>query len=472
MGLLDLMANISAALPTVPRPPRRPSLYERLFWTFIVLVLYLVMANTPVYGIPLGGAAQQDFLLLRVVFASRRGTLMELGISPIVTSGLIMQILVGSKLINLDLTDPDQRKKFTAAQKTLAIFFAVFEAVAYVLGIYTTTYHLNPVQQILAIIQLVIASIIVLLFDELVQKGWGIGSGVSLFILAGVAERVTWGMFSLSPAPGGGYWGIIPETISAALQGDITKIFVRPGMTPDLLGLIVTLALIFILIYIEGIRVEIPVVLQRYRGVKSRVPLKFIYVSNVPVLLASIFYSDILFFSQIIWARFNPTNSNPYLNWIGMFNRTTQGIKPIGGLVYYIQPPRGIDEVMADPIRALVFSASLMALAIIFGLLWVELAGLNPRAQAEQMVKSGLDIPGMRRNVRILEAMLAKYIYPLTLLSSIIVALVAITADVLGALGTGMGLLLAVGIIYQYYTAIAYERALEAYPLLRRLVGE
>ena len=299
MGLLDLLANISAALPTVPRPARRPSLYERLFWTFIVLVLYLIMANTPVYGIPITGA-QQDFLILRIVFASRRGTLMELGISPIVTAGLIMQILVGSKLINLDLTDPDQRKKFTAAQKTLAVFFAIFEAVAYVLGIYTTSYGLNPVQQILAIIQLVIASIIVLMFDELIQKGWGIGSGVSLFILAGVAETVTWGMFSLSPAPGGGYWGVIPETVSAAFQGDLGRIFVRPGMTPDLLGLLITLTLIFILIYIEGMRVEIPVVLQRYRGVKSRIPLKFIYVANVPVLLASIFFSDILFFSQII----------------------------------------------------------------------------------------------------------------------------------------------------------------------------
>ncbi|HIQ03387.1 MAG TPA: preprotein translocase subunit SecY [Desulfurococcales archaeon] len=471
MGLLDLMANISAALPTVPRPPRRPSLYERLIWTLIVLVLYLVMANTPLYGIPIGGA-QQDFLILRIVFASRRGTLMELGISPIVTAGLIMQILVGSKLINLDLSDPEQRRKFTAAQKTLAVFFAIFEATAYVLGVYTASYGLNPIQQILAITQLVIASIIVILLDELIQKGWGIGSGVSLFILAGVAESVIWGMFSLSPAPDGGYWGVIPETISAALQGDIGKVVIRQGMTPDLLGLLATLALIFILIYLEGMRVEIPVVLQRYRGIKSRIPLKFIYVTNIPVLLASILYSNILFFSQIIWARFNPTNSNPYLNWIGMFNRTTQGITPIGGLVYYLQPPRGLSDVIADPMRALIFSISLIILAIIFGLLWVELAGLNPRAQAEQMVKSGLDIPGMRRNIRILEALLAKYIYPLTLLSSIIVALIAITADILGALGTGTGLLLAVGIIYQYYMIISYERALEAYPLLRRLVGE
>ncbi|MEM4538524.1 MAG: preprotein translocase subunit SecY, partial [Thermosphaera sp.] len=69
-------------------------------------------------------------------------------------------------------------------------------------------------------------------------------------------------------------------------------------------------------------------------------------------------------------------------------------------------------------------------------------------------------------------SLLAKYIYPLTVLSSIIVALIAVTADVFGAYGTGTGLLLAIGIVQQYYTMIAYERTLEAYPLLKRLIGE
>ena len=109
---------------------------------------------------------------------------------------------------------------------------------------------------------------------------------------------------------------------------------------------------------------------------------------------------------------------------------------------------------------------------MLFGFMWVEIAGLSPSAQAEQLMSSGLDIPGIRRNPKMLEKMLAKYIYPLTLLSSLIVASIAVLADLFGAYGTGSGILLAVGIIYQYYTMIAYERALEAYPLLRRLLGE
>ncbi|MEM4903442.1 MAG: preprotein translocase subunit SecY, partial [Desulfurococcaceae archaeon] len=120
----------------------------------------------------------------------------------------------------------------------------------------------------------------------------------------------------------------------------------------------------------------------------------------------------------------------------------------------------------------IIYSVLVLVLAIIFGLLWVEVAGLNPANQAQQLIESGFEVPGFRKNPKILEQILAKYIYPLTVLSSIIVALIAIISDILGAYGSGTGLLLAVGILQQYYALIAYERTLESYPLLRRIIGE
>jgi len=469
LGLLDILANASYILPTVEKPARKPSLYERLFWTGIVLVLYLVMANISLYGIPYRGG-EDPLLVMRLIFASRHGTLMELGIGPIVTAGLIMQIIVGSKLISLDLSDPEERSKFTAAQKTLAVIFSIVEAGAYV---FTGAYGpLNAYQQIAIITQLTVAAIIVILFDEMLQKGWGLGSGVSLFILAGVAEEVVWGAFSPAPAPQGGYWGSIVQLVSSIGSGTLLYTIVRRN-APDLVGTIASFVLLFILIYLEGVRIEIPVTYQRARGLKSRVPLKFIYVSNVPVLFASIFYSDLVFFSRILWMKFNPDNSNILLNIIGTYN-VTEGGQPVptGGLVYYMTPPRGLFSIFGDSIRVLTYSVMLIILSVVFGVMWVEISGMDPRTQAEQMIKSGLDVPGMRRSIKILEKMLSKYIYPLTVLSSLIVAIIAVLADILGALGTGMGLLLAVGIVYQYYGMISYERALEAYPLLKRLVGE
>ena len=49
-----------------------------------------------------GCAGSDPFYWARVIMASNRGTCMELGISPIVTAGLVMQLLAGSKLIDVD----------------------------------------------------------------------------------------------------------------------------------------------------------------------------------------------------------------------------------------------------------------------------------------------------------------------------------------------------------------------------------
>ena len=54
---------------------------------------------------------------MRVILASNRGTLMELGISPIITSGMIMQLLAGANLIEVDFSLKEDRALFGGAQK-------------------------------------------------------------------------------------------------------------------------------------------------------------------------------------------------------------------------------------------------------------------------------------------------------------------------------------------------------------------
>ncbi|MCE4599453.1 MAG: preprotein translocase subunit SecY [Desulfurococcales archaeon] len=453
MGVIDVLASIADRFPTVTKPAQKPTLYQRLAWTGIILVAYLIMANIPLYGIP-EQEQQTQLSLQRIVFASSAGTLMELGIGPIVTAGLILQVLVGAKILKMDLTNPDDRRRFTAAQKSLAVLFAVFEATMYVLGNrYWAGTGITPTtfERVIVIAQLSFAAFLVILMDEMLQKGWGIGSAVSLFILAGVAQSVMWGLLGF--APGVAAYGLIP----AVIQDRSMLLLARPNGFPDITGLFATLAIIFLLVYFQAMRVEIPVTSQRLRGIRTRVPLQFMYVTNIPILLVGILVSDLQLLQGIV-ADFAGVDSRVY-QWYS-------------NLVYYVSPPRGIVSAVQDPIRTLTFSVSWTIMAVIFGYLWVEIAGLNPKDQAERLVKSGMEVPGMRRNPKILEGILRRYIYPLTLLSSLIVAAVTIIADIFGAYGTGTGILLAVGIINQYYTMISYERALETYPLLRRLLGE
>lgn len=54
---------------------------------------------------------------MRVILASNRGTLMELGITPIITSGMIIQLLQGAGFIEVDFTLKEDRALFGGAQK-------------------------------------------------------------------------------------------------------------------------------------------------------------------------------------------------------------------------------------------------------------------------------------------------------------------------------------------------------------------
>ena len=453
MGVIDLLASFAEKLPTVAKPKRKPTLYQRLAWTGIILVVYLVMSNIPLYGIP-GQDPTNQISLQQIIFASSAGTLMELGIGPIVTAGLILQVLVGAKIINMDLTNPEHRKKFTGAQKALSLLFAIFQATIYVIG---NRYWIGvepPPAYIKALVafQLAFAAFLVILMDEMLQRGWGIGSAISLFILAGVAQAIVWSLFGYVPGIAETF-GLIP----ALIQNPSLLLIARPNGFPDLTGLIATLFIIFFLVYVQAMKVEIPVTSQRLRGIRSKVPLQFIYVTNIPILLVGILVADLQLLQGII------------RDLAGVDSRVYQLYSE---LVYYISPPRGVVSAVQDPVRTVTFAISWTIMSVIFGYLWVEIAGLNPKDQADKLIKGGLEVPGMRRNPRILENILSRYIYPLTLLSSLIVAWITVVADIFGAYGTGTGILLAVGIINQYYTMITYERALETYPLLRRLLGE
>ena len=455
MGALDLLASAAEYLPTVRKPERRLSLTRRLAWTGLILAIYLVMSNIPLYGVPIQTATATTVTLMNIIFASSLGTLMQLGIGPIVTAGLVLEVLVGAKLIDLDLTDPEDQAKFTGAMKMLAVIFAVVEAVVVTLSgmFWPVGVTVSPLTKALVVIQLVAASYIVILMDEALQKGWGVGSAISLFILAMVAQTVVWDMFGFVPRLAMDF-GVVPALV---YDKDPFIVFTRANGFPDVTGLLATFAIIVLLVYLQAMMVEIPVTSPQLRGIRTKVPLQFLYVTNIPVLLLAILVSDLQLFEAPI-ARFLGTSSIWY--------------KIYSDVVFYLSPPTGLVETVLNPLHSAVFAVSWILLSIAFGYVWVEVAGLNPSSQAESLVKGGLEVPGMRRNPKILEAMLSRYIYPLTTLSSVIVGIIAVVASFFGAYGGGIGLLLAVGIVYQYYSLITYERTLEAYPLIRRLLGE
>jgi preprotein translocase SecY subunit len=462
---LSLFKPLARVLPEIKVPERKVGFNEKIFWTALVLIVYLVMTEIPLYGIT--SDVQEQFGALRVIFASNRGTLMELGIGPIVTAGLILQLLVGSAIIQADMSDPQDRGLFTIASKFFSILLTGIQASAYIIsGMYGSLP--GPITLII-FMQLLGAGVIVMLMDELIQKGWGIGSGISLFIMAGVAQNILWQTFN----PG---TGLFVGSLDLLLRGTqtVTDWVLGVGAYPSLIGFVATIVTFFVIIYLEGIRVELPMTYAGYKGFRSRYPIKLLYVSNLPVIFASALFANVYFFSQLLWSQMGAPapGTNLLFQIVGDYNRTSNGVAPVGGLAYFVTPPNNILGVAAEPVRAAVYLAILVAFCAVFSLIWLEVGGLGPDKVAKQLMDSGMQIPGYRRSGRPIEAILKRYIPVVTILGGIVVGLIAGFADFLGVFGTGTGILLSVGIIYQYYELLMRERAAEMFPAFRRIFGE
>jgi preprotein translocase SecY subunit len=468
---IELFKPLARFFPDIKSPERKVGFNEKIFWTAMALIIYFVMSQVPLYGI--GNAGLNDPLgSLRVIFASNRGTLMELGIGPIVTAGLILQVLAGSKMVNIDMTNPEDRSLFTSASKILSVVMTIFEASAYIIG--GTYGTLAVTTEMVIMLQLVGAGIVVLLLDELLQKGWGLGSGISLFIAAGVAASIWWDSVApMGPMSDGKYLGALVAFGQglANRSGSITSIFYRTGGLPDMIAFTTTLGVFAIIIYFNGMRVEIPVSYARYRGFRGKFPLKLFYVSNIPVIFAAALFGNIYFISQILWQRYNSSNSNFWFNLLGQF--TTQGnqYQPSGGLVYYVVPPRSLSLAMVDPLRDIIYLVLLVMGCVFFAVTWVEVGGMDSRTVAKQLLDSGMQIEGFRRSEVPIRQMLQRYIPTVTILGGILIGLIAGTADFLGAFGSGTGILLTVGIIEQYYQIFVQERITELYPAAKGFLG-
>ena len=468
---LSMFGPLSRFMPEVGSPTRKVSFNEKLFWTAMALIIYLVMSQINLFNVESAGFTSDA---LQIIFASNQGSLTTLGIGPIVTGGLILQLLIGSSIINADLGNTEDRALFTAATKVFAILLTGVQASAYLIGgVYG---KLDPVTSIIIFIQLLCAGIVLMLLDEMMQKGWGLGSGISLFILAGVAQKIMWDSFGISAlvADGHNYGAFITLGEVIASGNPLADAFFRYDSNgalttlPSMLGLITTIAVFVLVIYIEGIRVELPISHANYRGFRGKYPIKLLYVSNLPVIFASALFANVYVLAQLLYSQ-AWAQGNFFVNLLGTFGGA-DGTTLVGGLAYYVTAPNGLADVMADPLRAVVYVLVMVVFAVIFSLTWLEVGGLGPSTVAKQLVDSGMQIPGFRRSSKSIELILNRYIPVVTVLGGALIGFIAAIAGFFGVFGTGMGILLAVGILYQYYQLLVQEQVAEMYPALGRVL--
>jgi preprotein translocase subunit SecY len=254
--------------------------------------------------------------------------------------------------------------------------------------------------------------------------------------------------------------------------GSIDRLILSSSGWPSITGLFTTIGVFLFVIYVQGIKVELPIAHAQFRGFRGKYPISLLYVSNLPVIFASALFGNVVLWSQLLWNNYKESSWASIIGFFGTFNQTGNNLVPTGGLAYYVtSPTRGFVDVMGNPYRYIIYAAILIVFCIIFSVIWLQVGGLDPKTVAQQLVDSGMQIPGFRRSEKPIESLLNKYIPAVTVLGGLIVGLLAVIADFFGAFGTGTGILLSVGIVYQYYQQLMQERVEDMYPGLRRFLG-
>ncbi|MAF99272.1 MAG: preprotein translocase subunit SecY [Nanoarchaeota archaeon] len=461
MGFIEKLTQF---IPEVKGPKqKRLSFKEKLKWTLIILVIFFVMGLIPLFG--LGQNSLQQFEFLSIILGASFGSILSLGIGPLVTASIVLQLLQGTGILNFELTTPEGRKKFQGLQKLLGIFFVIFESAIYVLmgGLAPAAdlvgTPLFAQLQFLLIFQLFLGGMLILFMDEVISK-WGFGSGISLFIAAGVSQQVFIRAFNFLPSPTNPdiAAGAIPALFQSLAIGDVTT----AGL--QIAAVLATIVVFVMCVYGQAMKVEIPLSFGRVRGYGMRWPLNFFYTSNIPVILVAALLANIQLFARLL--------ENWGLPLLGTFSGNT----PVSGIVAWVFPPNLLQNIIRGSltsqqlIQSGIYTLLMMVGAVIFSIFWMQTAGMDAKSQAKQIMSSGLQIPGFRRDERVLEKILSRYIWPLTIVGGAAVGLLAAIADLSGALSNGTGILLAVMIIYKLYEEIAKQHMMDMHPMMRKFM--
>ena len=457
---------ITDFLPEIRKPSeKRLPFKEKLKWTLIVLVSFFVLSAIPLYGLSKNALSQFEYL--SIILGANFGSLISLGIGPIVTASIVLQLLRGSGLMNLDTTTPEGRIRYQSLQKVLTIFFIIFESFIFVfMGGLEPSSALAPQQfmlmRLLLVLQLFVGGMLILYMDEVINK-WGFGSGVSLFIAAGVSAQLMIKAFSpLTSA------GTIALFTAQPAVGKIWVLFSslveqRTLQAALAISAIVGTVIAFLMaVYGQAMKVEIPLSFGRIRGHGVRWPLNFIYTSNIPVILISALMANMQLWARLMenWNMHFLTNIVPWMQAPNAGQGGLTGLIIENGFLIGFQPY----------MHALVYMFILIVGAVIFSIFWVQTAGMDAKSQAKQIMASGLQVPGFRRDQRVLESILNRYIWPLTIMGGAAVGFLAAAADIMGALVHGTGILLTVMIIYNLYQEIAKQHMYDMYPALRKMM--
>jgi preprotein translocase subunit SecY len=389
----------------------------------------------------------------------------------------VLQLLKGADILQIDTTETRGQVMYMGLQKILILVMIVVEAAPNLVGGFMQPDPAVAQQffggnlfavSLLIFIQICIGGVLIFLMDEVVTK-WGIGSGVGLFIIAGISQALVNGFINWTPVSDPYPVGFFPRLVAVVLDG---ANFLQYFGT-NLLAFVTTIGIFLIIVYVESTRIEIPLAHAQVRGARARFPVKLIYASVLPMILVRVLQANIQMVGMFL--------SNIGITVLGKFSGQT----PQSGLMYFLAPINGPSQWMWwvtdlghapwEVLLRLGIDTTFMVVGgAIFALFWIKTAGLDSKDVARQIQLSGMSIPGYRRNPQVLEKYLDRYIPRVTVIGGVFIGVLSVIANLFGVIGavSGTGLLLTVSITYRLYEEIASQQIMEMYPFMRTFFGK
>lgn len=211
-------------LPYVKKAPATLQMRQKIFYTFMALLVYIVGQQIPLYGMQKVINKDPSYWL-REIFLSQRGTVMELGLGPTMTSDFVVRMLVSAGVLQYNRASDAETVLFGRVQNLFGAVFTLFQAIFHVIaGMYGSVSQLGVVNAILIVCQLTFASVLMQTLDGMLDNGWGVGQGASLFSTASTCIQIVWKSLSfmkIDRAYGTEYEGAIPAAIHMIItRGD------------------------------------------------------------------------------------------------------------------------------------------------------------------------------------------------------------------------------------------------------------
>lgn len=453
--LIDIAKPFLSILPEIELPYEKISFDDKVIYTVFIGLIYL-FSQFPLAGLdkdytPL---INDPIYFMRNVFSAERGTLLEFGIFPIVSSALILQLLAGLKLIKVNFKLSKDRELFQSLTKILSIFqFFILTNIFIFSGYFGI--NLSFFQIILINFQLVGTGIFITLLIEIIDKGFGFTSGIMVIntiVIATntIADTVGISQIKIDFDGNTEAQGSLINLLQSFRSKDRTFLAsILSAFNRDYLPNLTTSLLVFIIgglvCYFQSFRIELPIRSTRARGVNNVFPIRLFHVGSLSITFAYVvlFYIHIAAFACIAILGGN-NKDNIICKILGTYDNNTNGILAIPSFpLSILTPPTSVfNGIISSPLSFIIFPCFILLNAIWFANKWQDISGQSARDLAKEFKEEGITLTG-RREQNIAKE-LNKVIPLASMTGAAILSAITILGELYGLKGKAAGMVVGV----------------------------